>query len=45
MVEGGFDAGECLTRTRSIIRVVKATIETALKADYFQGYDFSRFDS
>lgn len=41
---GDFDAGETLARTRSIIRVVKATIETALKVETMKGYDFSRFD-
>ena len=35
---------ESLARTRAIIRVVKATIETALRTETMKGYDFSRFD-
>ena len=41
---GNYDASESLTRTRAIIRVIKATIETALKVETMKGYDFSRFD-
>ena len=41
---GNYDASESLARTRAIIRVVKATIETALRTETMKGYDFSRFD-
>lgn len=41
---GNYDASESLVRTRTIIRVVKATIETALRTETMKGYDFSRFD-
>ena len=41
---GSYDAQEMLARTRAIIRVIKATIETALRVETMKGYDFSRFD-
>ena len=41
---GNYDASESLARTRAIIRVVKSTIETALKVETMKGYDFSGFD-
>lgn len=41
---GAYDASEVLWRTRAILRVVKLTIETALRKDTFRGYDFTLFD-
>ena len=41
---GSYDAQETLVRTRAIIRVIKATIETALRVETMKGYDFTRFD-
>lgn len=41
---GEFDAQETLVRTRAILRVVKQTLEVALKGAYTNGFEFSMFD-
>jgi len=41
---GEYDAQQSLQRTRSILQVVKCTLETAMKKEDMKGYDFSHFD-
>ncbi len=42
---GPFDAQQSLRRTRSILQVVKCTLETAIKKEDMKGYLFNGFDS
>ncbi len=41
---GEFDAIQALQRSRAIIRVLKLTLETAIKSEDMKGYNLTTFD-